>query len=268
MAFSSSQLDRYIEGASPIHRADARVKLVLTLGCVLALALLPVGSWLAMAAVAILLWVAIFQAQVGPGTILRRSFVALPFALAAATLIFSRHGAALFTLALGPLRLVATDAGLLAFVSVVLKSWLSVQAALLLMATTHFTAVLQALRALRLPAVLVAILSFAYRYLFVLTEEAHRMLRARECRSAEAAGRVAGRSLAWRAGVVARWRAPCSCAPTSAASGSTWPCSRGATTASCAAWASARWARPSWACCLSAGPHWPRSPCLRTSSEP
>jgi cobalt/nickel transport system permease protein len=202
MAFSSSQLDRYIEGASPIHRADARVKLVLTLGCVLALALLPVGSWLAMAAVAMLLWVAIFQAQVGPGTMLRRSFVALPFALAAATLIFSRPGAALFTLALGPLRLVATDAGLLAFVSVVLKSWLSVQAALLLMATTHFTAVLQALRALRLPAVLVAILSFAYRYLFVLTEEAQRMLRARECRSAEAAGRVAGRSLAWRAGVV------------------------------------------------------------------
>ncbi|NJL19337.1 MAG: cobalt ECF transporter T component CbiQ, partial [Bdellovibrionaceae bacterium] len=50
----------------------------------------------------------------------------------------------------------------------------SVQAALLLTATTHFTDVLFALRALRLPEVMVAILSFAYRYLFVMVDEAQR----------------------------------------------------------------------------------------------
>ena len=40
MALSPSQLDRYIDGASPLHRLDARVKLLLTLACIVALALL------------------------------------------------------------------------------------------------------------------------------------------------------------------------------------------------------------------------------------
>jgi hypothetical protein len=41
-------LDRYIEGASPVHRLDARVKLVLAVAFILSASLLPVGSWLAL----------------------------------------------------------------------------------------------------------------------------------------------------------------------------------------------------------------------------
>lgn len=204
MAFSTSSLDRYIAGQSPVHALDARVKLVLTLACVLALALLPPGAWAAMLACALLIWWAVLRSRVGLGAILGRALVALPFALVAVTLVFARPGAPLFSLGLGPLRLTATDAGLVAFLSVVIKSWLSVQAALLLTATTHFTAVLYALRALRLPEVIVATLSFAYRYLFIMVDEAQRMLRARECRAAELPGRRAGGSVAWRAVVVGR----------------------------------------------------------------
>ncbi|NTU84228.1 MAG: cobalt ECF transporter T component CbiQ [Chloroflexales bacterium] len=204
MALSPTSLDRYIDGQSSVHALDARVKLLLALGCALALALLPAGAWAGMLACALLIWLAVLRSGVGLPTILGRAVVALPFALVAVTLVFSRPGAPLFTLALGPLRLTATDTGVVAFVSVVLKSWLSVQAALLLTATTHFTDVLYALRALRLPAVFIAILSFAYRYLFVMVDEAQRMLRARECRSAELPGRRGGGSLAWRAAVVGR----------------------------------------------------------------
>jgi cobalt/nickel transport system permease protein len=204
MALSSTTLDRYIEGQSPVHALDARVKLLLALCCVLALGLLPPGAWGAMFAIALLIWWAVLQARVGLGTILGRAFVALPFALVAVTLIFARPGTPLFTLTLGPLRLTASDVGLIAFLSVVVKSWLSVQAALLLTATTHFTAVLYALRALRLPEVMVAILSFAYRYLFVMVDEAQRMLRARESRAAELPGRKGGGSIAWQAAVVGR----------------------------------------------------------------
>lgn len=204
MALTSSSLDRYIEGQSPVHALNARVKLLLTLACVLALALLPAGAWSGMLACALLIWWAVLRSGVGLGTILGRAFVALPFALVAVTLVFARPGEPLFSLALGPLRLTATETGLVAFASVVVKSWLSVQAALLLTATTHFTAVLHALRALRLPAVMVAILSFAYRYLFVMVDEAQRLLRARECRAAELPGRKSGGSLGWRAAVVGR----------------------------------------------------------------
>jgi len=202
MTLSSAGLERYIDAASPVHALDARVKLLLTCATVLALGLLPPGAWVGVLAIAALIWWAVLQARVGLGTILRRAFVALPFALAAVTLVFTKPGAPLFELPLGGLRLTATDAGLVAFASVVVKSWLSVQAALLLTATTHFTDLLHALRALRLPAVLVAILAFAYRYLFVMVDEAQRMLRARECRSAELPGRPGGRNPGWRAAVV------------------------------------------------------------------
>lgn len=201
---SPISLDRYIDGQSPVHALDARVKLLLALASVLALALLPAGAWAGLLACALLIWWATIRSGVGLGTILGRAFVALPFALMAVTLVFARPGDPLFSLTLGPLRLTATEAGLVAFASVVLKSWLSVQAVLLLTATTHFTAVLAALRALHLPAALVAILGFAYRYLFVMVDEAERLLRARACRSAELPGRKGGRNIAWRAAVVGR----------------------------------------------------------------
>lgn len=204
MSFSSASLERYIDGASPVHALDARVKLLLALGCVVALALLPDGAWLAIVACGALIWSAVLRSRVGLRTILGRAAVALPFALVAITLVFSRAGTPLARVPLGPLTLVVTDAGVIAFASVLLKSWLSVQATLLLAATTHFSDLLHALRALRLPSALVAILSFAYRYLFVLVDEAERLLRARESRAAALPGRRSGGSLGWRAAVVGR----------------------------------------------------------------
>jgi cobalt/nickel transport system permease protein len=52
------------------------------------------------------------------------------------------------------------------------------------------------------PAVLVAIIAFMYRYLFVLADEAQRLLRARAARSARLPGARGGGSLGWRAAVV------------------------------------------------------------------
>jgi cobalt/nickel transport system permease protein len=72
----------------------------------------------------------------------------------------------------------------------------------LLTATTRFPDVLHALRHLRVPVVLVGIIAFMYRYLFVLAEEAQRLMRARAARSARLPGARAGGSLGWRAAVV------------------------------------------------------------------
>ncbi|MGE5462839.1 MAG: energy-coupling factor transporter transmembrane component T, partial [Syntrophothermus sp.] len=47
--------------------------------------------------------------------------------------------------------------------------------------------------------VLTTIISFLYRYLFVLTDEVVRMMRARQSRSAAAAGLRSGGSVTWRA---------------------------------------------------------------------
>jgi cobalt/nickel transport system permease protein len=51
------------------------------------------------------------------------------------------------------------------------------------------------------PTILTVIISFLYRYLFVLADEVMRLLRAREARSAVVAGSNSGGSVLWRARV-------------------------------------------------------------------
>ena len=150
-------------------------------------------------------WAAIIAASVvgriGPLRTARGSFVAAPFLLAAVPLIFVRPGEPLATIALGPADLTVSGEGLREFATLAGKSWLSVQAALLLGFTTPFHDLVEGLRRLRLPRIMVGIMSFMYRYLGVLTDEASRMLRARAARSAALPGVRAGGSTRWRASV-------------------------------------------------------------------
>lgn len=196
-------LDRYIGGVSPIHALDARVKLVLVVSFIVCASLLPVGAWLALLGLTALVWAAIVASGVGLMTILRRALVALPFLAVVVTIIFSVPGRPVLRVPLGFITLTATDAGLLRFATIVWKSWISVQVALLLTATTHFLDVLRALRALHLPKIIVTLLAFMYRYLFILMDEAQRLLRARACRSAATEGNGGG-SIWWRAQVTGR----------------------------------------------------------------
>ena len=61
---------------------------------------------------------------------------------------------------------------------------------------------LRAMRALGVPRILVATVSFMYRYLFVIAEEAQRLLRARDSRSAGLEGHRCGGSVRWRGRVL------------------------------------------------------------------
>jgi len=192
-------LDRYQTGESLIHHLDPRVKVVVTVLFILSNVLLPDGAWPAFALAWVLILVISVLAGLGPGYALKRSFVALPFALAAVTVMFNVPGQSLFAWQLGGWHLVATDAGVIRFASIVVRTWLSVQMAILLTATTRFPDVLHALQHLRVPHLLVAIISFMYRYLFVITDEAKRLVRAREARSARSATGAGGGSVAWRA---------------------------------------------------------------------
>lgn len=193
-------LNRYVARESPIHRAEARVKFIATVLFVVAVSLLPVGAHPALA-IAWLLVIALSVAgHLGPFRPARRAFLAAPFLLAALPLVFTRPGDPLGTVPLGPLTLTISGQGLREFTTIALKSWISVQAALLLAFTTPFHELVDGLRQLRLPRIMVAIISFMYRYLGVLGDEATRMSRARAARSATVVGRRGG-SIAWRARV-------------------------------------------------------------------
>ncbi|MEJ2301901.1 MAG: cobalt ECF transporter T component CbiQ [Anaerolineales bacterium] len=192
--------DRYQSGQSFVHRLDPRVKVVITLVFILSNVLLPDGAWIALLLSWIFVLVASTSAGLGLGYAVKRSFVALPFFLAAVSAIFAVPGRAIGGLEIGPWNLVATQEGLVRFGSIVARSWISVQMAILLTATTQFPDLVHALRHLHVPQVLVSIIAFMYRYLFVLSDEAMRLLRAREARSAQPL-RGNGRSIGWRARV-------------------------------------------------------------------
>lgn len=196
----ANTFDRYEGRISLAHHLDPRTKVVIVGIYIFSNALLPDGAWLAFLAAWIFLLGGVLLAQLRPGIILKRSFIVLPFTLAAVTVIFTLPGTAVATWHLGSRTINISDAGLLRFASIMIRSWLSVQGAVWLTATTRFPDLMHALRHLRLPRLLIAIISFMYRYLFVLADEAMRLLRAREARSARPT-HGGGGTIFWRAKV-------------------------------------------------------------------
>jgi len=193
-------LDPYRSGQSVIHALDARVKFVMTVAFILAVALTPSAAWPVYILLFALALAVELLSEVGVGYILKRSLLAFIFILAAFPVLFTIPGPALFHLKLAGWVVTATLPGLERFFSIAAKSWISVQAALLLATTTTFPDLMVAMRAVRMPRLLVAIFGLMWRYLFVLADEAIRLMRARQARSGHAAqpGLNPGGSIAWR----------------------------------------------------------------------
>ncbi len=193
-----SFLDRYTQGASLVHRLDPRLKLLATLGFVGVTTSVPPPAWPAFLLLTALALGAIRLAGIPLRDGLKRSTIALPFAgMVALSLPFIQGGQVIWRGSLLGLNLAITGEGLIRFVSVLVKAWLSVLLSGLLVAATAFPDLLKAMRWLRLPAVLTATISFTVRYLFVLVDEAMRLQTAREARSVGS-----GRTIGWRARVL------------------------------------------------------------------
>jgi len=194
MAFAALA-DRHVSGDSFLHGLDARTKLVMTLAFVFGAIVTPQGRWDIFAALGALIVVAIVLSGLSPKLVLGRSLLALPFLLAAVPMLFRHAGTELFTVPVAGWT--ATDTGLEVFASILLRSWLSVLAATILTATTEPDLLLRGLRSFGVPKLLVGTIAFMWRYLFVIAEEAQRLMLARQARSART-GKGQGGTLAWR----------------------------------------------------------------------
>ncbi len=192
-------LDPYREKDSLVHGLDARVKLILAVAFIFTCALIPTGAWPVYLLLLTLVLSGAVLSELGLKFLLKRSLLALPFLLAALPLPFTAGSPELFRVG----TMAVSLPGLERFFSIVLKSWMSVQAAILLSATTPFPDLLLAMRALHLPRTLVSIIGLMWRYIFVMVDEVLRMLRARSARSglSNRADLHKGGSLIWRARV-------------------------------------------------------------------
>jgi cobalt/nickel transport system permease protein len=166
-----------------LHRLDPRVKLLTTLGFIIAVVSFDKYAITGLIPFVIYPVVLIAMGNLPSGYLVKKIAMAAPFAFFVG--IFNPLFDHAVMVHLGPL---AISGGWVSFASIMLRFVLTVSAALILIASTGLNAVCLALEKLGTPRIFVVQLMFLYRYIFVLTDEALRLVRARALRSCQGRG--------------------------------------------------------------------------------
>lgn len=191
-------IDQLAMGDSPVHRLDARAKLAAVLLYSIVLIAFDRYCVAGLAPMAVFPLAMFWFARVPVSFGLWRVAILSPF-IVMLVLMSPLYDRVLHTVAFGPWRL-AVSGGWLTAANISIKFALGVLALTVLMCTTRFSLLLEAMRRLGMPQVVVLQLGFLYRYVFVLIDEAMRVRRARDFRGAASA--PIGRRLAAVGGVV------------------------------------------------------------------
>ena len=179
-----SFIDQYSELDSFIHRLDPRTKFIAALLFILAVVLTPPDSWLAYGFYFFLTAILILPSKVPVGYVFMRSLVIMPFVVLIAIFVpFFKEGEIAGSYNIWLWQVTVTHSGLQVLTNILIKAWLSILVLIWLSSTTKLTNLLSGLERLHLPRVMVMILSFMYRYLFVLIDETMRMKQARDSRN-------------------------------------------------------------------------------------
>ncbi|MDN5895577.1 MAG: cobalt ECF transporter T component CbiQ [Nocardioides sp.] len=165
---------------SRIHRAPAHLKLLVLVGFMLLVVATPHSWYPAYAAYLGVVLTVILVSRVPVPYIVRRMVVEVPFVVFALLIPFVATGPRVDVLGMS-----VSEPGLLAAWGLLAKATLGVMASLTLAATTEPVDLLRGLRTLRVPDLLVQIMSFMIRYLDVVTGEWSRMVVAMRSRGCE-----------------------------------------------------------------------------------
>jgi cobalt/nickel transport system permease protein len=167
-------------GLGPLHRVDARLKLVAALAFIMIAVATPIGAWTVLGALGLVLAFVIGLAGIPPRELAWRwlgLFVLVGF----------------LAIVIAPAHPARARYGLAAVAATILiKNSLALLAMLVLSAVTPFHNLLAGMRKLGVPALLVATLQFMERFRYVLLEELIRMATARRARTF-----THGRELPW-----------------------------------------------------------------------
>lgn len=161
-----SFLDKYSDLESPIHALDARIKFIGIIFVAVLIATLPPNRFVAEGLFGVLLIAAWTIAKLPPIHLLKRLAIVSPFLL----LIFAN------SLLMGNI----SHAQALAIFA---KALLCVMTLSLLVSTTPFPSLLIAMQQLKLPEIFVSLMSFFYRFIYIIIDEFERMQIARKSRT-------------------------------------------------------------------------------------
>jgi cobalt/nickel transport system permease protein len=174
----ASYTDRlYLPASTVIHRLPGRIKLVAAFGFVVAVVSTPREQFWAFGVHAAVLASLALVARVPFPILIRRMSVEIPFLLFAVLMPFLTPGQRVEVLGVP----MSAD-GLYDAWNVVVKATLGVATSIILAATTEVHDLVRGLGRLRMPALLVQIMSFMIRYGDLVLDETRRMRVARESR--------------------------------------------------------------------------------------
>lgn len=177
-SFDIGYMDTLASGDSPLHRLDPRAKLITTLMFIVAVVSFDKYALSAITPFFIYPIVLISLGGLPAGYLLKKVLVVSPFAILVA--IFNPLMDREIIFYIGSIGI---SGGWVSFLSIILRFVLTVTAALILISLTGFNTVSESLTKFGVPRPFVVQLLFFYRYIFVLTDEAERMVRARSLRA-------------------------------------------------------------------------------------
>lgn len=157
-------LERWTKRSSPLHSRDARAKILALLAFLIALATTPSGASIRIAAYATVALTAVLAGRLPLFGVLLRACIVLPFSIIFALISW-----------IGGDHVLA--------IALVEKTYLSSIAVLVIAGTTPLPALLRGFESLGAPRVLISVIQFLYRYLFVISEQAQHMRIAAACRA-------------------------------------------------------------------------------------
>lgn len=176
--FDIGRMDTLAAGDSPVHRIDPGVKLITTLAFII-----TVVSFQKYALWSLLPFLIFPVSLISAGglparDIFRRVAIVLPFAVLIGILNpFVDHKTVFY------LGHAGISGGWVSFVSILLRFVLTASAALVLIASTGINSICDALAGFGVPRPFTTQLLLFYRYIFILTDETDRMIRAWQLRS-------------------------------------------------------------------------------------
>ena len=158
-------LDKYSRLKSPVHNLPAGWKTVIFSFVILSVLIIPVQCVLFFVGIFLLLVVVLFVSRIPKIYFLKRLLFLEPFVFSVAFLsLFQQNGLSIFE-------------------RIIVRSTCCIFAVILYSNTTQFSDVLNVLKKLKTPEIIVTTLALFYRYIFVLVDESERMTRGRKNRT-------------------------------------------------------------------------------------
>lgn len=169
--------------SSFVSELDPRVKILSVIYFIFFISVLGADLRLSFCLFGLILLLLAVLSKIPLSVFAKRYLIILPFLIIIIALLpFSKEGKEIFSLNFKFLNLHITDLGLKSFLNIFVKSFLSISSLIILSATTSFPDVIKALKSLKIPLMIIIILSFMYRYLYLMIEEVKKMKMAIDAR--------------------------------------------------------------------------------------